>query len=322
MHKENAALWKVKHLQTKLIGDHNWVPCEMMVGPHDIEFYDDDYSAHLQDSAKSEGSVMLEHTRDEDGVNGHSVANGLRRSPNDPNTGENVDTSMADSGTHAYDVGEAQGSGPNGKHTSDQAGQAATASDTKLQANGLAMSVDAPQNNTNGSFVANGAITNGSARPNGLDSTNAQVANIHNDAVRIANENSRPMSLVSDSSNELPIHPMFIAPRSARPDRDLSIPESEAEDMRRLLQLYVQKQEEVCRGVKRLYEGLLRADRMRKTVFQWSKHEAHVGPNRDMSDGEDWYDREEWGLEEDLKKGQDEEEDEVPQTTKKTRTRR
>jgi hypothetical protein len=322
MHKENAALWKVKHLQTKLIGDHNWVPCEMMVGPNDIEFYDDDYSAHPQDSVKSEGSVMLDYTRDANKANGHSIANGLRRSPNNPNIGEKADTSIVDGNTPAHDAGEAQGSGTNGKQASDQAEQAVNVSDPKLQANGLAVDVDAPQNKTKGSSVANGTITNGSAGPNGPDTTNTQVANIHIDATRLANENSRPMSLVSDSSNELPIHPMFIAPRSARPDRDLGIPESEAEDMRRLLQLYVQKQEEVCRGVKRLYEGLLRADRMRKTVFKWSKYEAHVGPNRDMSDGEDWYDKEEWGLEEDLKKGQDEEEDEVPQTTKKTRTRR
>ena len=118
------------------------------------------------------------------------------------------------------------------------------------------------------------------------------------------------------------IHPLFIAPRSAHPDRDMGIPEAEADDVRRLLQVWVQKQEEVCRGAKRLYEGLLRADRLRKTVRQWSKYEAHVGPNRDMSDGEDWYDKEEWGLDEDLKKGQDEEEEDTTQTTKKTRTRR
>jgi hypothetical protein len=57
-------------------------------------------------------------------------------------------------------------------------------------------------------------------------------------------------------------------------------------------------------------------------VMKWAKAEGHVGPNRDMSDGEDWYDKEEWGLEEDLKKGQDEEEEDAATTAKKTRTRR
>jgi hypothetical protein len=88
------------------------------------------------------------------------------------------------------------------------------------------------------------------------------------------------------------------------------------------LQLYIQKQEEVCRGAQSVYEGLLKADRYRHLVMKWAKAEAHVGANRDMSDGEDWYDKEEWGLDEDLKKGQDEEEEDAATTAKKTRTRR
>lgn len=131
---------------------------------------------------------------------------------------------------------------------------------------------------------------------------------------------SRAASIsTSAAADDLYIHPLFLAPRSARPDRDQGLPEQEAEDVRRLLQLYVQKQEEVCRGTKKLYEGLLRADRYRKTVLAWSKAEAHRG---EMSDGEDWYDREEWGLSEDLKKGHDEEEEETAQTQKKTRNRK
>lgn len=117
-------------------------------------------------------------------------------------------------------------------------------------------------------------------------------------------------------------HPMFLPPVGARPDRDLGLPGKEADDIRMLVALYVQKQEEVCRGTERLHEGLLRAERLRNDVLHWSKAEAHCGPNRDLSDGEDWYDREEWGLDEDLKKGQDEEEEEVTTQGKKTRARR
>ncbi len=115
------------------------------------------------------------------------------------------------------------------------------------------------------------------------------------------------------------VHPFFLVPASAHPDRDFGLPPAEAEDTRRALMSYVQKQEEVCRGVGKLYEGLLRADRMRKTVLQWCKAEEHVG---EMSDGEDWYDKEEWALDEDLKKGHDEEEDEGGNQGKKTRGRR
>lgn len=125
-----------------------------------------------------------------------------------------------------------------------------------------------------------------------------------------------------DYANESGIHPYFLAPVASRPDRNLGLPQFEAEEVRRLLQLYIQKQEEVCRGVQKLYDGLLRADRYRHLVMKWAKAEGHVGANRDMSDGEDWYDKEEWGLDEDLKKGEDEQEEDAATTAKKTRTRR
>ncbi|KAI0112447.1 RXT2-like protein [Nemania sp. FL0031] len=320
MHKENAALWKIKHLQTKLIGDHNWAPCELMVGPNDIDFFNDDYVDRRQGSIKPNSSMlMIEHAQNEDKPNGYSTTNGHGRllSPNDPQQDSNrtkkADVLMADAEPPPNEATNAQASSASEERGMNQALQRSNKAQEKLDL----IVKDIPD-----SLAINGRKTGNSITLNDSERANAQFVPLNNEvAKRPANEISRPVSVISDSANDLPIHPMFLPPRSARPDRDLGIPEGEAEDMRRLLQLMVQKQEEVCRGVKRLYEGLLRANRMRKTVLQWSKYEAHVGPNRDMSDGEDWYDKEEWGLEEDLKKGQDEEEDE-PQTTKKTRTRR
>ena len=121
------------------------------------------------------------------------------------------------------------------------------------------------------------------------------------------------------SSIPLPIHPLFIIPPSAIPSRDIGLPPTEAEETRRMLILYVQKQEEVCRSANKLYEGLLKADRQRTTVFKWCKAEGHVG---EMSDGEDWYDKEEWGLEEGLRKGHNDDDDEGVVPGKKTRGRR
>ncbi|KAI9819951.1 MAG: hypothetical protein M1827_006521 [Pycnora praestabilis] len=115
------------------------------------------------------------------------------------------------------------------------------------------------------------------------------------------------------------VHPFFTISASAHPDRNFGLPSNEAEETRRVLLLYVQKQEEICRGAEKLCVGLLRADRMKSTVLKWAKAEAHVG---EMSDGEDWYDKDEWGLEEDLKKGHEEEEDEGANQGKKTRGRR
>lgn len=132
----------------------------------------------------------------------------------------------------------------------------------------------------------------------------------------------RTRSTSPDSNNISYVHPYFLAPQSSRLDRNLGLPPNEATETRRVLQLYIQKQEEVCRGVQRIYDGLLKADRCRKLIMKWAKADAHVGVNRDMSDGEDWYDNEEWELDEDLKKGQDEDEEDAATTAKKTRTRR
>ncbi|KAI9655061.1 MAG: hypothetical protein M1829_000694 [Trizodia sp. TS-e1964] len=115
------------------------------------------------------------------------------------------------------------------------------------------------------------------------------------------------------------VHPMFTVPHGMRPDPDFGLPPLEAEETRRLLLLWVQKQEEVCRGAEKLQEGLITANRMRKMVLRWCKAEAHLG---EMSDGEDWYDKEEWGLDDDLGKGKEETEEEAKDGGKKTRARR
>ncbi|CEN62100.1 hypothetical protein ASPCAL08739 [Aspergillus calidoustus] len=115
-------------------------------------------------------------------------------------------------------------------------------------------------------------------------------------------------SVSSETLSSLPTpHPLYLVSDSVRPDADFGLPPSEAEDTRRLLWSYVQKQEETVRGFEHMLESLLRACRMKEDVFEWCKAEGHVG---ELSDGEDWYDREKWGLAEgeDLKKGADEDE--------------
>ena len=144
--------------------------------------------------------------------------------------------------------------------------------------------------------------------------TRAQAQALSDNSASSRTRSASPTSFVPPV-----IHPLYQIQDSAHPDRDLGLPPHEAEETRRILVTYVQKQEEVVRGAAKLYEGLLRADRMRKTVFKWCKAEGHIG---EMSDGEDWYDKEEWGLEEDLKKGHDDEEEDVTTQGKKTRKTR
>ncbi|KAF1956064.1 hypothetical protein CC80DRAFT_68140 [Byssothecium circinans] len=133
-----------------------------------------------------------------------------------------------------------------------------------------------------------------------------------------ANAASTPSPPVSPSDAINPIHPLFTFATSSLPDRDFGLPEAEAEETRMLLMAYVQKQEEIARMARDLSHGMMQAERMRQDVFKWSKAEAHVG---EMSDGEDWYDQEEWGLDGELGKGKDEEEEEGAVATGKKSTR-
>ncbi|EMR71933.1 putative rxt2-like protein [Eutypa lata UCREL1] len=214
MQKENKALWKIKHLQTRLMGDHTWIPCEMMLGPNDLDLYRDDYLERMhQDkgSTRSDASVLaLENPQGEGSTNGKVATNGdvTTNGAKDPVAEAGADISMVDAEPFEGD--------------------------------------------------------------NDIDAESKPEAN-----------------------------------------------KGESSEVSRLkkLKTYDGSYNSTCKSRKK-------ADRLRKTVLQWSKYEAHVGPNRDMSDGEDWYDKEEWGLEEDLKKGQDEEEEDTTQPAKKTRTRR
>ncbi|PVI08554.1 hypothetical protein DM02DRAFT_607941 [Periconia macrospinosa] len=131
---------------------------------------------------------------------------------------------------------------------------------------------------------------------------------------------STPSPPATPSGTDSNIHPLFTFPASSLPDRDFGLPPAEAEETRLLLMAYVQKQEEIARIATDLCHGMMQGERMRQDVFKWSKAEAHIG---EMSDGEDWYDEEEWGLDGQLGKGRDEEEDEAVAAGKKsTRQRR
>lgn len=115
-------------------------------------------------------------------------------------------------------------------------------------------------------------------------------------------------SMLSPHLQPTSIHPLFIPPLSCLPSRNLGLPAPEADDTRRLLYAYVQRQEEVVRGVERLWLGLLKAKRLRDSVAEWADAEGHVG---ELSDGEDWVDTAAWGLADgELGKGEEAEEEE------------
>lgn len=127
----------------------------------------------------------------------------------------------------------------------------------------------------------------------------------------------------------------FFFPPDYSVDRDFGLPPAEAEDTRCLLSTAVQRQDEFLRGLGKVRDGLLRAERLRKGVWGWCRAmegtrdylgggEVEEVVGTALSDGEDWYDADAWGLEEGLEKGKEEEEDGVETVVqgKKTRGRR
>jgi hypothetical protein len=345
MQKENKALWRVKPLLTRLQGDHTWAPCSMMIEPTDADLFSDDFFIKFlarplrTETVVSATKSILTHgelpilkalsqkvsrpvtppTEPSQAKGDKGKEGGLDLPDGD------IEPKSADGGKNESPAVPAEASSPR------QDKEKPTEHDeNKPNTNGTGPS---EEHNKADTEATNNTGTNTPSVPvPPLEQSDVEMAEppeppqsngANSDRPPIPESNSlangsRAASVTTSAADDLYIHPMFLAPRSARPDRDQALPENEAEDVRRLVQLYVQKQEEVCRGTRRLYEGLLRADRYRKTVLRWAKAEAHKG---DMSDGEDWYDWEEWGLTEDLKKGADEEEEETaPQ--KKTRNRK
>jgi len=429
MRKENVALWKVKPLLTRLVGDNTWAPCGMFIEPNDHELFTDTArffrrpvaapslpsadvvsSPAVNGTAQNDDTIVetpspkpavLPESRTEDQGDGqaetHQTSEADRtnteQAEKDKERSETTgdedkaekDTEMQDSietddkveskqepGTEqevngdapslgdrkekeAEDTAKQEGEGTNGDANADdpevgrkdvEMAEAPPGTQDKLP--------DGPPKPDEPNSVNGGVINRGVSAtapnpslssplppqpglPPQVDGGDHQTDNLHlqyhphlppggvqDHDNTMLDPFGRPLGNLNRLVDEPFIHPLFLAPARAHPDRDVGLPEQEAEEVRRLVQLYVQKQEEVCRGTRRLYEGLRKADRLRKTVWSWSRAEAHCGANRDMSDGEDWYDKEEWGLTEDLKKGEDEVEEDAAahQTTKKTRNRR
>lgn len=348
LRKERTSLWRIKHLLTRLSGDSTWIPGESVETKDDFLLFFDDREkqrAIIQGKAipkdADQGSTQTLSDNEQpagllsaDVQSLGSVGETVKQITESAAENEDVTMTSVDGLTENGHSGKEAAQLPvQDSHPEENSRENGSSTYAKGKV---------PENSAEGHVAENGAMkdsTNESEQPvediemdgvgGGADPEDlaveaprrmttrarAQAASDHTASIRTR-------SISPETNNEPYIHPYFLAPASSRPDRDVGLPQQEAEEIRRLLQLYIQKQEEVCRGVQRIYEGLLRADRQRKLVLKWTKAEAHIGANRDMSDGEDWYDKEEWNLSEDLKKGQDEEEEDAATTAKKTRTRR
>ncbi|TAQ89463.1 hypothetical protein B7494_g2218 [Chlorociboria aeruginascens] len=351
LQKERASLWRIKHLLTKLSGDHTWIACGSMETDRDIELFDEEYDRHRGNQlakriAKEDGdhvSTGTSMSEDSQTATGLLTTEAELDNPAEFNANPRDDDNQGDI---MKDISRILPTNELSKTVDDVSKKSEVLDITKSKSAedvdisdphgienpaGEAMDMDM----TSGSVPAPETLHEDAQNPNNIiEGVEGEIGQEDQEEIPVphrmrtraqaqaASDNtvtSRTRSLSPDANFDSYVHPYFLAPQSSRPDRDLGLPEHEAEETRRLLQLYIQKQEEVCRGAQKVYDGLLKANRYRNSVMKWAKAEAHLG---EMDDGEDWYDKEEWGLEENLKKGHDEEEEDAATTAKKTRTRR
>lgn len=317
---------------TGLCGDFMWLPCGPLVGPNDIDLFAEDNA--LQERRKSRAllpgpgasSTPMTNGDKDAPVNGSAsdaLAPGADSTGTKQSDGEDMPMKDKNGESHPAHMADEDKSP---KQHADTSNDAPPDNNPKTEASAATEGHGAPGSDDAKEKPAEAEKAKGDGpEANKADDIKMQDAG-HDDTTNTEvveqNPNGRPpqdLAQTVDQSDDVFIHPFFNPPALPLPDRDMGLPENEAENVRHLMSLYVQKQEEISRGAQKLYQGLMRADRLRATVLQWAKAEAHVG---ELSDGEDWYDKEEWRLDGELKKGQDEEEEDTTQPVKKTRNRR
>lgn len=340
--KEKASLWRIKHLLTRLSGDNTWIPCESVETDNDFEMFIDerDPTHHLLRRAPEEadhGSTGTMASDDPDPAaklltmeahSGGSVAEGSKTANGKHVADGDIQMTPAQEQTsleHGHPL-------PNGNMGTSSITKLNRLADLEGNVDGEESSIGNELAHSEPSSKTSADAINNQADNADVDLMDTEAGLDDQDDIPVTRMRTRAQAQAASDNTAASatrsitpelgddeINPYFLAPPASHPDRNQGLPQHEADETRRLLQLYIQKQEEVCRGAEKVYEGLLKADRQRKEVMKWAKAEAHI---RDMSDGEDWYDKEEWGLDGDLKKGQDEEEEDAATTAKKTRTRR
>lgn len=361
LRQERALLWRARNLHRQFLGDGGWMPCGVFETPDDRWIFeprimDDNQSASTgQHKASREGTLTSEKdnapqqvpstsTSAKEGQQTQSATeNELQAAENDVDMAE-VPSAYRESGQGHNDNEEIAQlkSEENDATVTDIPTRLVAVDDAPKEINGEVHVAEQRSVSTGGEQheeMDTSKDRDGADAEANEDETE-QDAEMHDGSspepprrmttraqANAANpqEGGSPISS-ADTSTDLPTpHPLFLIPDSVRPDANFGLPGAEAEETRRLLWSYIQKQEETVRGFEHMLESLLRACRMKSDVLEWCKAEGHVG---EMSDGEDWYDRETLGLAEgeDLKKGTDEDEvetvDESRTTAKRGRGRR
>ncbi|KXT09971.1 hypothetical protein AC579_10274 [Pseudocercospora musae] len=336
LRRERASLWKAKRLLQRLRGDSDWVNCETFETDYDRSLLPDSDQASLGDQSAVPSIITDQPMLELEAPPIQPLENG---------TSESEDAVDPQKRTPAEQ--QEHGEAMEGVEADNMAGQGETAAISSHAFTGnnavakeQESNADAPNGDRGGPPVPtegepaeesgsvtqapNPAITDLAERE--AKSETASQSNGGSTHAMMTRRRARspaersvrtPSPSPSDSASAPVVHPWFVPPSSSLADRDIGLPAYEAEETRKLLFQYVQKQEQIVRSLESLHAGLQKADRLRHDVYRGCKAEGHLVPDgkgnmvTDMSDGEDWYDVADWGMQpwEVLEKGKDEVED-------------
>lgn len=339
LRQERANLWRAKSLNRQFLGDEPWVSCGSVETNEDWDMFEP------KSAKATAPQVSKKRKRDADldmavnGVNGHDHSDATdagsipvfqevaaqetapEGGPKEDAGQEDVDNSSKPSREAAGDVDMKDVEAPttNGVHVKkDPQDPEANSSTGRLDVNDDTDHAEADGQDED--HHANGsASSNTTPPPPTRRITRALAAERHSSTAPTpplspmsTTTNATTPTVSSIPSSLLQADPLFLLPPSLTPSHriprkvaQLGIPVDEFLETRRLLTMYIQKQEESVRGYEAVLGKLIKAKRMRDNVWHWCKAEGHVG---EWSDGEDWIDAEAWGVApEELKKGKDEE---------------
>lgn len=346
LRQERALLWRARNLHRSFLGDGGWMPCGLLETLDDRYIFEPKIMSNGKTASSGHQGLSGSGTPLAGNANAPQEAEAHMNGLGNETQGTDNDTEMAEVPVASTDNAP---SNHGQEHVMELKSEEADATVTDLPPHPTGTNEDnekATANHTGDKHEEMDTSKDGEkagtdAHPEHMEGQaedeTEQDAEMHDGsptpprrmttrARANANQDAGSPTSTADTASTLPTpHPLFLIPEGLRPDANFGLPGAEAEETRRLLWSYIQKQEETVRGFEHMHDTLLRACHMKANVLEWCKAEGHVG---ELSDGEDWYDRERWGLGEgeDLKKGTDEDEvetiDERQTTAKRGRGRR
>lgn len=319
LQRERNVLHKAKRLHREFVGDVPWMPCGFLETPQDRSMFIPEWTTKSKER-QAASSMQQPQGTESSALQAVQMADLAEKDPivslqtgkgNNSNSKDEIESNSADKDNSRSTHNQHDESTVHTRRPPDSAGVLEQGTDSLLNVD---ESQPLPEVGTQSSSFPD--------LPSELQSSRRMTTRARA-GTNAAHDYAGFEGADTDgdaTESSFMIHPLYAAPRPPL-DRACGLPQPEADEMRRALWSFIQKQEETVRGFEKMLTMLLKSNRMKDDVWEWCKAEAHLG---ELSDGEDWPEYERWGLQVgDLKKGADSD-DEVPEekSTKRGRGRR